>query len=43
MLKKIKTALTIKQIIDRTDREIDNMVYELYELNEDEIKIVEGG
>jgi REP element-mobilizing transposase RayT len=36
-------AQAIKQIIDTTDKEIDRMVYELYELSEDEIKIVEGG
>ena len=28
--------------IKQTDNEIDQMVYELYELTEDEIKIVEG-
>ena len=36
-------AQAIKQIIDTTDREIDKMVYELYELTDEEIKIVEGG
>lgn len=35
-------ALDIKKQIDNTDREIDRMVYELYGLTEDEIKIVEG-
>jgi hypothetical protein len=35
-------ALEIKNQIDSTDREIDKMVYELYELTEEEIKIVEG-
>lgn len=34
-------AITIKNEIDRTDREIDQMVYELYGLSEEEIKIVE--
>ena len=34
-----KTA--IQRQIDSTDREIDNLVYELYGLTEDEIKIVE--
>ena len=29
--------------IQSTDREIDRLVYELYGLTEDEIKIVEGG
>jgi type II restriction/modification system DNA methylase subunit YeeA len=28
--------------IDATDRQIDQLVYELYGLTEDEIKIVEG-
>lgn len=31
-----------KHQIDATDREIDRLVYELYGLNKDEIKIVEG-
>lgn len=35
-------ALAIKNQIDSTDKEIDRMVYELYELTEEEIKIVEG-
>lgn len=34
-------AQSIKAHIDKTDREIDQMVYELYDLTEDEIKIVE--
>ena len=34
-------AQSIKVQIDKTDREIDQMVYELYDLTEDEIKIVE--
>ncbi len=34
-------AQTIKAEIDRTDKEIDQMVYELYGLTEEEIKIVE--
>ena len=34
-----KTA--IQRQIDATDREIDRLVYELYGLTEDEIKIVE--
>ncbi len=29
--------------IERTDKEIDNLVYDLYELTEEERKIVEGG
>ncbi|MGD9731860.1 MAG: TaqI-like C-terminal specificity domain-containing protein [Desulfamplus sp.] len=32
----------LKSIIDSTDREIDLMVYELYELTQEEIEIVEG-
>lgn len=32
----------IQRQIDATDRQIDKLVYELYELTEDEIKIVEG-
>ncbi len=34
-------AQTIKSEIDKTDKEIDQMVYELYGLSEEEIKIVE--
>jgi len=33
----------LKRQIDSTDRQIDNLVYELYGLTEEEIKIVEGG
>jgi hypothetical protein len=32
----------IQRQIDATDRAIDQLVYELYELSEEEIKIVEG-
>ncbi len=35
-------AQQIKAQIDNTDKEIDKMVYELYELTEEEIKIVDG-
>lgn len=35
-------AQTLKTQIDNTDQEIDQMVYELYGLTEEEIKIVEG-
>jgi len=31
----------IQQQIDATDRPIDKLVYELYELTDDEIRIVE--
>ena len=37
-----KKALELKAQIEKTDKEIDQMVYALYELTEDEIKIVEG-
>jgi len=35
-------AQTLKVQIDKTDREIDAMVYELYGLSEEEIKIIEN-
>ncbi|MGH7884270.1 MAG: TaqI-like C-terminal specificity domain-containing protein, partial [Thermodesulfobacteriota bacterium] len=35
-------ALEIKAEINKTDKEIDQMVYELYELTPEEIRIVEG-
>jgi hypothetical protein len=35
-------ALEIKKQLDDTDREIDRMVYNLYELTEEEVRIVEG-
>lgn len=35
-------ALALQTQISATDKEIDNMVYELYGLTEEEIKIVEG-
>ena len=38
---KLKAA-EIKSVIENTDREIDLMVYELYGLTEEEIKIVEN-
>jgi type I restriction-modification system DNA methylase subunit len=37
-----KKAQEIKSKIETTDKEIDKMVYELYGLTEEEIKIVEG-
>lgn len=37
-----KEVLQIQNKINQTDKEIDKMVYELYDLTEDEIKIVEG-
>lgn len=36
-----QNVLSIKTEIDKTDKEIDQMVYKLYDLTEDEIKIVE--
>lgn len=41
-LKESKQALELKSEIEKTDKEIDKMVYELYGLSEEEIKIVEG-
>ena len=35
-------AQTIKYEIEKTDKEIDQMVYELYGLTEEEIKIIEN-
>jgi hypothetical protein len=32
----------IQRLIDATDRDIDHLVYELYDLTEEEIAIVEG-
>lgn len=37
-----KKALELKSKIDASDKEIDQMVYKLYDLTEEEIKIVEG-
>jgi len=41
-LEEAKQALAIKAEIEKTDKEIDRMVYELYGLTEEEIGIVEG-
>jgi type II restriction/modification system DNA methylase subunit YeeA len=38
---KKKEALELKAEIERTDKEIDLLVYELYGLTDEEIKIVE--
>ena len=35
------TKTAIQRQIGVTDRQIDNLVYELYELSDDEIRIVE--
>lgn len=46
--KKLKDAITdsdkafIQQRIDALDKKIDRMVYELYELSDDEIAIIEN-
>jgi len=40
-LQESKKALELKNNIDTTDKEIDQMVYELYGLTNEEIKIVE--
>ena len=41
-LQESQKALAIKTKIESTDKEIDQMVYALYDLTEEEIKIVEG-
>ncbi|MEI8048191.1 MAG: hypothetical protein WCI92_12480 [Bacteroidota bacterium] len=41
-IQEAKQALAIKSEIEKTDHEIDRMVYELYGLTEEEIRIVEG-
>ncbi len=33
----------LKRQTEATDREIDSLVYRLYDLTEDEIKVVQGG
>ena len=40
-LQEQEEILKIKNKIDKIDREIDKMVYELYGLKDDEIKIIE--
>ncbi|MFZ4463961.1 MAG: hypothetical protein ACOYN5_08935, partial [Bacteroidales bacterium] len=41
-LQEARQALALKAEISKTDQEIDRMVYALYGLTEEEIKIVEG-
>jgi hypothetical protein len=41
-VKEPQTKTVLQRQIETTDRQIDRLVYELYELTEDEIKIVEG-
>jgi len=40
--KEPQTKTVLQRQIETTDRQIDRLVYELYELTEEEIKIVEG-
>jgi hypothetical protein len=42
-LKQQDQEVFFKAEIDKTNREIDHMVYELYRLTEEEIKIVKKG
>ena len=37
-----KKTLEIKDSIDKTDKEIDTMVYQLYNLTSEEIEIIES-
>jgi uncharacterized coiled-coil protein SlyX len=37
-----QTKAVLQRQIEATDRQIDQLVYELYELTEEEIRIVEG-
>lgn len=41
-MQEAEKALAIKAMIDTTDKEIDQMVYQLYGLTDEEIEIVEG-
>ena len=40
-LEKKEEAEKVKNEIEMTDKEIDRMVYELYELSEEEVNIIE--
>ncbi|MEI6613976.1 MAG: hypothetical protein WCL37_03695 [Chrysiogenales bacterium] len=45
-LPEVKTEhdkIVLQRLVDVTDREIDQLVYEFYGLTEEEIKIVEDG
>ena len=35
-------AIDILNVINKTDKEIDQLVYNLYDLNKEEIKIIEN-
>ena len=39
----VYSCYQLQRQVDSTDREIDRLVYELYGLTEEEIRIVEGG
>ena len=41
-LQEARKALEIKSAIETTDKEIDQMVYQLYGLTDEEIKIIEA-
>jgi len=41
-LQEVKKAQILKSEIEKTDKEIDTMVYDLYGLTDEEIKIAEG-
>ncbi len=41
-LQESKKALELKAKIETTDKEIDQMVYKLYDLTDEEIKIIEN-
>jgi hypothetical protein len=40
--KEPQTKTVLQRQVETTDRQIDRLVYELYDLTEEEIKIVEG-
>jgi hypothetical protein len=42
VVNKYSTAQTAVQHIDAVDKAIDEMVYRLYELTEEDVKVVEG-
>lgn len=43
LLEKIEINIIVENNISKLEREIDQLVYELYGLNEEEIAIIEGG
>ena len=40
--KYLRKDIEIKTNIDQTDKEIDLLVYEFYQLSEEEIRVIEG-